>query len=483
MQDLGFAVLLPSLLAIVLAIWTRKVFVALIAGIWLASYLLGANPIAAVGDSIDRVVGVLSSAGDARVILFTLCVGGLIALIEANGGVRAFVAWLEAKHWGQSRKQAQGLAWLSGILIFIESNITVLVAATTAKPLFDRFKISRAKLAYIIDSTSAPICILIPFNAWGAFNLGLLSGAGVEDPLTVFFQAVLLNFYAIFAVLLTAVVIAFDFNWGPMKASELKASERPSIPSIEEKPLDNEADPQAGIVPQAGSSSPWAMLLPVLTLILVMPLGLWLTGDGDLRQGSGSTSVLWAVLSASAVAASFMWRKHGAELMGVGASERVGTKMRAAEVYFSGAGKMLPVALVLILALALGSVSRELEAGDYLAQLLQGNLPKYVLLPLVFLLASAVAFAIGSSWGTFSLLIPLAVPLAGSMELPLAALVAAVLSGGVFGDHASPISDTTVISSMAAEVDHIEHVRTQLPYALLAAAAAVLGFLLVGLLS
>ena len=448
MQDLGFAVLLPSLLAIVLAIWTRKVFVALIAGIWLASYLLGANPIAAVGDSINRVVGVLSSAGDARVILFTLCVGGLIALIEANGGVRAFVAWLEAKHWGQSRKQAQGLAWLSGILIFIESNITVLVAATTAKPLFDRFKISRAKLAYIIDSTSAPICILIPFNAWGAFNLGLLSGAGVEDPLTVFFQAVLLNFYAIFAVLLTAVVIAFDVNWGPMKASELKAaelkaselktSESPSIPSIQEQPLDNEADPQAGIVPQAGSNSPWAMLLPVLTLILVMPLGLWLTGDGDLRQGSGSTSVLWAVLSASAVAASFMWRKHGAKLKGAGVSEGAGAKMRAAEVYFSGAGKMLPVALVLMLALALGSVSRELEAGDYLAQLLQGNLPKYVLLPLVFLLASAVAFAIGSSWGTFSLLIPLAVPLAGSMELPLAALVAAVLSGGVFGDHASP---------------------------------------------
>ena len=154
-----------------------------------------------------------------------------------------------------------------------------------------------------------------------------------------------------------------------------------------------------------------------------------------------------------------------------------------ADAYFSGAGKMVPVALVLMLALALGAISRELQAGDYLAQLLQGSMPTALVLPVVFLLASAVAFAIGSSWGTFSLLIPLAVPLAISMDLPLAALVAAVLSGGVFGDHASPISDTTVISSMAAEVDHIEHVRTQLPYALLAAGVALIGFLFVGIFS
>ncbi len=481
MQELGVAVLLPSLLAIVLAIWTRKVFVALIAVIWLGCYLLGGNPITAIADSIDRVVKVLSSAGDARVVLFTLCVGGLIALIEANGGLRAFVSWLEAKRWGQSRKQAQGLAWFSGVLIFIESNITVLVAATTAKPLFDRFKISRAKLAYIIDSTSAPICILIPFNAWGAFNLGLLSGAGVEDPLSVFFQAILLNFYAIFAVLLAAAVIALDLNWGPMKASEQAAqntefnntelNHAQALGASQEAPL-TAGDAKGGVsdatrLETTSAASPLAMLLPVLTLILVMSLGLWITGDGDLRQGSGSTSVLWAVLAASTVAASFMWRQQ--KVM--------------SEADFSGAGKMVPVALVLMLALALGAISRELQAGDYLAQVLQGSMPKALLLPVVFLLASAVAFAIGSSWGTFSLLIPLAVPLAASLDLPLAALVAAVLSGGVFGDHASPISDTTVISSMAAEVDHIEHVRTQLPYALLAALAAMLGFLFIGLMN
>ena len=312
MQELGAFVLLPSLLAIVLAIWTRKVFVALIAGIWLGCYLLGGNPVSAIADSIDRIVKVLASAGDARVVLFTLCVGGLIALIEVNGGVRAFVRWLEAKRWGQTRRQAQGLAWLSGVLIFIESNITVLVAATTAKPLFDRFKISRAKLAYIIDSTSAPICILIPFNAWGAFNLGLLSGAGVEDPLTVFFQAVLLNFYAIFAVLLAALVIALDINWGPMKASEQRAQEA-GVPDLEDS-QSNISEPKpvesAESNESSASSTPLAMLLPVLTLILVMPLGLWITGDGDLRQGSGSTSVLWAVLAASTVAASFMWRQQ-----------------------------------------------------------------------------------------------------------------------------------------------------------------------------
>ncbi|MCV6625473.1 MAG: C4-dicarboxylate ABC transporter [Cellvibrionaceae bacterium] len=455
MSELGFLVVLPSLLAIALAIWTRQVLLSLAAGIWLGAVLLLQNPFAAIANTIERVVAVLGSAGDARVILFTLCVGGLIGLLEANGGVRAFINWLEHKRWAQSPRQAQWLAWILGIVIFIESNITILVAGTTSKPLFDRFKLSRQKLAYLIDSTSAPICILIPFNAWGAFNLGLLSGAGLEQPLTVFMEAILLNFYALFAVALAGLSIAFDWNWGPMAKAEAAAGE---LPLLELASADN-GRPAAAV-------KPWAMLLPIVVLVLAMPVGLLITGDGQLLAGSGSTSVLWAVLLASLVAALFMRRAD---------------KLKIGEAYWRGAGKMLPIALVLMLALALGAVSRELQAGEYIAGLLKANLAQALILPAVFLLAAAVAFAIGSSWGTFALMIPIAVAMSGQVELAPAALVAAVLSGGVFGDHASPISDTTVIASMAAEVDHIDHVRTQLPYALVAGLAALIGFFVLGL--
>jgi len=464
MQDLGVLSVLPSLLAIVLAVWTRQVFVSLIGGIWLGCTLLLMNPLAGLSLALDKTIGVLSSAGDARVIVFTLCVGGLIALLEYSGGVRGFVAWLERRQWANSPKQAQCLAWVIGVVIFIESNITVLVAGTTARPLFDRFKVPREKLAYIIDSTSAPICILIPFNAWGAFNLGLLSGSGVEQPLSVFVSAIFLNLYAITAVVMTGLVIAFDINIGPMRRAK-------ACQSVMPEPIHAELrfDHSSGSNIDSSKQGAALMLLPLLVLILAMPIGLWLTGDGNLMTGSGSKSVLAAVLLAAVVAAIMIMAKGLA-----GAGDIINEYMR-------GAGKLVPVAAILLLALALGGISKELEAGTYIAGLLKDNLPSYALLPMLFLVAAAVAFAIGSSWGTFAIMIPIAISAATVMELAPAAFVAAVLSGGIFGDHASPISDTTVISSMAADVDHIEHVRTQLPYALIAAGLSAIGFLLMGL--
>ena len=213
MYEPGWTSLLPPLLAIGLALWTRQVYLALAGGIWLgASLLAGGNPVTGLADAIDRIIGVLASPGDARVIAFTLVVGALITTIEASGGVRGFIRWLEQRNWGNSGKRAQWLAYFSGIVIFIESNITVLVAGTVARPLIDRYRVAREKLAYIIDSTSAPICILIPLNAWGAFNLGLLNSLDVADPLAVFTQSIGMNFYAIIAVVMTGLVIAFNWN-------------------------------------------------------------------------------------------------------------------------------------------------------------------------------------------------------------------------------------------------------------------------------
>lgn len=210
------------------------------------------------------------------------------------------------------------------------------------------------------------------------------------------------------------------------------------------------------------------MIVPIATLVLMMPVGLLITGNGDITAGSGSTSVLWAVLAALAVA----W------VMLV--AQRIFTVNELTQVGLKGAGGLVGLALVLLLALALGGVTRDLGTGQYVANLTAGLLPPYILLPLTFLVACGIAFATGTSWGTFAIMLPIAVPAAAAMGLPLSPFVAASLAGGVFGDHASPISDTTIVSSMAAATDHIDHVRTQLPYALLAGGIATIAFAITG---
>ena len=467
MSDPTWISVLPPVLAIVLAIWTRQVYLSLAGGLWFAWTILeGWNPVAGMGATIEGTVSVLGGAGDARVIMFTLVIGALIATVEASGGVRGFVDLLESNDWVNSAKRAQLLAWATGVVIFIESNITVLVAGSVARPLFDRYRSSREKLAYIIDSTSAPICILIPMNAWGAYNLGILESLGVEDALGVFLQSIFFNFYAMAAVALTLLVVLLGIDIGPMK----KAEERTrggellwpeATPMIDEEVLS--PPPLEGVVPRARN-----MLLPIASMVIFMPFALFITGNGDLRDGSGSTSVLWSVLFGLAVA----WMLLKAQgIFTVDELVRVGLK---------GAGALVPLALILLLALALGDVVDALGTGVYVAQVTAGTMPNFVYLPLVFIVAGGIAFSTGTSWGTFAIMLPIAVPAAATLGLPLAPFVAASLAGGVFGDHCSPISDTTIISSMAAATDHIDHVRTQLPYALIGGAVATVCFGLLG---
>jgi Na+/H+ antiporter NhaC len=409
---------------------------------------------------------VLGNAGDAQVVLFTLVIGALIATIEASGGVRGFVRFLERNKWVDSAKRSQLLACATGMVIFIESNITVLVAGSVARPLFDRYKSSREKLAYIIDSTSAPICILIPMNAWGAYNLGILEGLGIENALMVFLNAVFLNFYAIVAILMVVAVIFWGIDIGPMRKAEERTRRGEllwpdSTPMIDEEILS--PIPLEKVEPKAIN-----MIFPIAGMVLFMPLGLYITGGGDLSAGSGSTSVLWSVLFALSLAwMMLLWQRAFSteELV------RIGLK---------GAGGLVPLALILLLALALGDVVDVLGTGIYVAKVTAGTMPNYVYLPLIFLVSGGIAFSTGTSWGTFAIMLPIAVPAAATLGLPLAPFVAATLSGGIFGDHCSPISDTTIISSMAAATDHIDHVRTQLPYALVGGAIATLCFGLLG---
>jgi tetracycline resistance efflux pump len=289
--------LLPPLLAIALAITTRQVILSLGGGIWLAyCLLLSTNPLVGLAAGIDGIINVFGDAGNTRVLVFTLFIGGLLATMESTGGVKGFILWLEQGHWVSTARRAQFMAWVIGIIIFVESNITLLVAGTVSRPIFDRFRISREKLAYLIDSTSAPICILIPFNAWGAFNIGLIASTGESDPLNLFFMAIPLNLYAITAVLLAAYTIVSQREFGPMQAAEERTRNGQVLwpnatPMIDPAILSQETDSE---LPARARN----MILPILTLVLSLPVALLITGDGVISQGSGSTSVLWAVIAA-----------------------------------------------------------------------------------------------------------------------------------------------------------------------------------------
>ncbi len=468
MTDPNWTSVLPPLLAIVLAIWSKQVVLSLFAGIWIGHTLVsGLNPLAGLAAGLDGVISVFSDPGDTRVLIFTLLVGSLIATIEHSGGVRGFVHYLESRRWVHNGRRAQWLAWGTGLVIFVESSITLLVAGSVSRPLFDRYHVSREKLAYLIDATSAPVCVMIPLNAWGAFILSLLASTGIDDPLPTFIAAVPLNLYAISAIALAAIVVWKSVDIGPMK----KAEERTrggdllwpgAIPLVD---VSGEMERAEDAV---HPPSAWLMGLPIIAMVFMMPLALLITGDGNMIRGSGSVSVLWSVSFGIVVAWALTFART---------SSTIADLMR---VFFKGAGDLLPIATILLLALALGDIAQALGTGPYVANAVSGNVPGVLLAPLVFLVSAFIAFSVGSSWGTFAIMIPIAVPIATTLGLPVPLLLAAALSGGIFGDHASPISDTTVLASMASASDHIDHVRTQLPYALVAAAIAAAGFLLLG---
>src|SRR5210317_1856590 len=469
MTDPTWYSVLPPLLAIVLAIWSKQVIPSLFAGIWIGHTLLTQfNPLAGLVAGLDGMINVFTDPGDTRVLVFTLLIGPLIGTIEHSGGVRGFVHYLETRHWVHNGFRAQILAWAVGLVIFVESSITLLVAGSVSRPLFDRYRVSREKLAYLIDATSAPVCVMIPLNAWGAFIISLVASTGVENPLQVFVAAVPLNLYAITAILLAGVVVWKNINIGPMKKAEERTQGGEILWPDAVPLIDVSAEHEA--VDEHHPPSAWLMGLPILAMVLMMPVSLYITGDGDIINGSGSVAVLWSVCFAIFVAwamSLFKGDSSVSELM---------------HVFMKGAGDLLPIAIILLLALTLGDVANALGTGVYVANVVSGNISPVLLPPLVFLVSAFIAFSVGSSWGTFAIMIPIAVPIAMTLGIPVPLMLGAAISGAIFGDHALPISDTTVLASMASASDHIDHVRTQLPYALIAAAIAALGFLLVGLI-
>ena len=458
MDNLGILSVLIPLFIIIAAIITQDVVVSLLLGIFLGELVIHHfHPMEATIALLDGFVGLFAEGWITKTILFALLVGAIIKLITRAGGVNGFIAYLSNKEKNlDSPKGSLLLAYVLGVVIFIESSITALVAGTVAKPLCDKNGVSREKLAFVCDATSAPICSLIPFNAWGALLLGLIVTAIdaeviAGDGVALLIESILFNFYSLITVILVLVVILWDINIGPMK----EAKPHPFTPH--------------GDHHNSKPKSPLLMILPLVVLILMVPLSLYYTGNGDILKGSGSTSVFYAVIATLAFI--YLYYVGGRHL-----------KHKAYfEALYEGISDMIPIVLILLLAFLIGSVIKELGTANYLAHIMEGNIPPFLLPMLVFWVAALTSFSTGTSWGTFSIMMPIALALGASFDLYTPLMIGAVISGGIFGDHVSPISDTTIISSMASGCDHIAHVRTQMPYALIAAGLASVLYLVMGL--
>lgn len=470
METFGWLSILPPVLAIILAIRTKQVFISLTLGIWLGWTIIhGWNPIGGIIQTAEAIVMVFNDPDNTRVILFSAMIGAIITLTQYSGGMQGFVNWIVDKGLVKTPRSAGLLAWFLGFIIFIESSICVLVSGAVSRPIFDRVKVSREKLSYILDSTSAPKCILIPLNAWGAFVLGLLAAQGVSDPVRLFVASIPFNFYAILAIALVLGVILTGRDFGPMVEAERRVREEGKLlrdgaePLISDEVVMLEAKPGIPL-------RPINMILPVMVMILMMPVVLLITGNGNMMEGSGSLSVFWSVICAVIVA---------------GVSYRIQKIMTMKEIvdmFMKGVGGLVPLAVLMVLAFAIGDVCDALGTGPFAAQVVKASLPVWMVPAVVFLISGFIAFSTGTSWGTFAIMIPIAVPMIAIIGLNPPLIIAAVLGGGVFGDHCSPISDTTIIASMASATDHIDHVRTQLPYAFAAGFAALLLYLVSGII-
>jgi len=463
--------ILPPILSIALAIATRAVHLSLFAGLWLGYALLAGDPISGLADAIDGVVQVLTDPGDARVVLFSALVGALIALTQRNGGVEGLIELLMRRSLVHTRPRALSLSFFLGVVIFVESSITSLVNGAVCRPIFDRLRISREKLAWLCDATAAPICILIPLNAWGAYIVSLLAKEGVADPLPTFIAAIPLNLYALFTLAFAFVVTVWKgWDFGPMRVAEARVATTGALWRAGSRPV-LDADLGAIAAPEGAPRRARNFLIPILILATMMPVGLLVTGRGDMLAGSGSKAVLWAVIAAIVAA------------VGLGVSGRAMSLADAGATFWKGLGGLMPLAALMLLAFALGALAKKLGTGAYVAELVSDQVPALLVPAVLFVVGAAISFATGTSWGTFALVLPLAIPLAAATGTPLPLALAAVLSGGVFGDHCSPISDTTLIASLAAGTDLIDHVRTQLPYALVTGGASVVGFVVLAALA
>ena len=483
--------ILPPLFAIVLALYLRQVIPALFMGVWLGAWAINDFTLPGLWQGLlesfqQHILAAVADADHAAVVLFSLMIGGTVGIISRNGGMQGIVNLIVT--WASDARRACLATATMGLAIFFDDYANTLVVGNTMRPVTDSMKISRAKLAYIVDSTAAPVATIAFVTTWIGYQVGLIGESLSYIPdldseaYLLFLSTIPYNFYPLLAIAFVFMIALSGRDFGPMAKAEKFARENGvSDGGHLDSSMAADCEPIEAVKnkPQRAINA----VLPILMLILGVMGGLYFTGkanleipDPGLRDIIGAAesykSLMWGSLIGM-ITAAFMTL-----------AQRIMNLEEVVNAWYKGLRTMFYAMIILVLAWALGGITEELKTADFLVSIL-GDTLKVQLLPfIVFILAAFTAFATGSSWGSMGILVPLVIPLtwavmkASGFSGPddmhiLYSSIASVLAGSVWGDHCSPISDTTILSSMASGCDHIEHVRTQLPYALLVGAVAL----------
>lgn len=491
----GWLSIIPPVIAIVMALWTKEVLGSLIIGIFsgyfiyvnfapasIAANLTSTNPI--LGPFFEMLNSLIANAGDPwnmAILLFLAILGGLVAVITVAGGSGAYGKWAASKV--KSRAGAQLSTFLLGCIIFIDDYFNSLTVGTVMRPVTDRFRISRAKLSYILDSTAAPVTILVPISSWVAYIISVMEPTLKEAGFALngfsgFLSTVPLNLYAWGTLLMVVLVATTNLEFGPMAKFEKRAMETGELQ--EDRDATPPGDDFSNMeISQKGK--PTDLLIPIISLIIFTITAMLYTG------GYFTTGVtLWQAFGDTDSAMSLVYGGIGALIVCLLLFVPRGLMSYSnfMNAFVQGVKSMVPAFSILILAWTFGSVLRDggLQTGSFVANLVGSSTPLWLLPPVIFIASSFIAFSTGTSWGTFAIMLPIAIPIAANIAPEsVSLLMASVLSGAVYGDHCSPISDTTILSATGAACHHIDHVTTQMPYATVVAGTSLIGFIVAGL--
>ncbi|GAA0590498.1 Na+/H+ antiporter NhaC family protein [Virgibacillus siamensis] len=473
---MDFLSVVPPLVAVVLAIVTKRVLLSLFISIWVGGMIAaGGDPFEGVGITFTWMKDVMTDPWNARFLVMTALLGTGAAFMFKTGGSDGLIKLLEMKL--TTKKRVQFLPYVLGIVIFFNDYVNSVIVGNASKDITAKHKISREKLAYILDSTAAPMATLGPVSDWIGFQVSLIAAAfaGISitgaEPYFVFLQSIPWNFYAILCLIAVPMIIAMK-DFGPMAKAEQRAETTGQLIPEGSTPLSS-VDQDLG-KPFKKEGSVWSFIIPLVTLIGVSVWALWFTGGG-----ADGKSIMDA-LADTKVAVSLTWGAFAMTLAGMIIALFQGMDLKTCEdTLLGGIRTMLPALIIIVLAWSIGTVTSELGTAEFVVSATESWMTAALIPFLVFIIGMFISFATGTSWGTMSILTPIAIPLAysfGGLDL-VQIVIGAVFAGAIFGDHVSPISDTTVMASIFAESDHIAHVNTQIPYALIPAGIAAVLFL------
>ena len=461
-MQFGFWSLVPPLLTIALALLTKNVFVSLLIGILTGSFVLNAfSPLVSINAGIYAIADSMTT-GNTLIIASCLIIGAVIHLMEVSGGIDGFVNVVVKKRGIiKSKRGANLFTWGLGLAVFTSGSLSCMVTGAVSRPVNDALKVPHEKSAFLVHTTSTPWCVLFPFSGWLASMAGYLVSGGIseETSVAVLFQSLGFNFYCILAILLTLVISLVQKDVGPMAKAEKRAAELGQLDDPAHKKEEaEEIKAYSNVKPRACN-----LLVPIGVLIVVVFAALLITGGGNITKGAGTQALIWAVVCSLLT------------ILIMVIAQKVFTLDEAISEMFKGMGKMLPIAFILLFGFTMGSVVKALDTGSYLSGLFQRFLSPAMLPALTFLIAVLISFATGTSMGTMAIMAVIALPMALDMGTSIPLVAGALFGGSIFGDHCSPISDTTIMTCSTTGCDIIDHVKTQAPYCV---ALAVVSFVL-----